>query len=496
MATTAVSSTTSTATTTATSNTTTSAKSAAAKLITSLGSGSGVDTNALAQSLADAEISPQKSLINDKITKAQSRISGYSAIKYVLGNLQSAFKDLKDKSSFNSLTSTNSQPNAVGISTTANAAAGSHNIVVNSLATADKKLSNGFSSGSVALNGGAAMSLSLSIHGATATNIDIPAGFDTPGGIVGYINAANKGITAQLINTGEANNPYKIMVTGTTGASNDFTLTGNSTTPITFGTSLQTAANGNVNVDGIPLQPTQNTLTDLIPGTTLTFSGITTGSGATVGLTRDTSAVKTKLQALVTAYNDANTMLNTVSDPGSTVETYGATLVGNSMVGSVRTQIRAMFLPSSVTPNANGVPNSLRDLGVSIDKNGTMSLDSTKLDNTLTSHYDDVTKLMTNNLEGVSTFYTAASGVAGDAVRHLSEMVSATSSLSIQSANQTTSIANYQKNLAKLDTRMTQILARYTQQLATMDSIVGQTKSMQTGLTNTFAGMSAMYTNK
>lgn len=147
-------------------------------------------------------------------------------------------------------------------------------------------------------------------------------------------------------------------------------------------------------------------------------------------------------------------------------------------------------------PNANGAPNSLRDLGVSIDKTGTMTLDSTKLDSVLNTRFDDVAKLMTNNLEGVSTFYTAAAGIAGDAVRNLSNMVSATSSLGTQTANQTSSIASYQKDLVKLDDRMTKILARYTQQLSTMDSIVGQTKSMQTSLTNTFAGMSAMYTNK
>jgi flagellar hook-associated protein 2 len=500
MATTAVSSTTSTPATTTTSssssNSTDSAKTAAAQIISSLGMGSGVNTQALAQSLADAEISPQKALVNDKITKAQNRISGYAAIKYVLGNLQSAFTALKDKSSFNSLTSSISQPNSVSITTTANATAGNHTVVVNSLATADKKLSNGFASGSVALNGGSAMSLSLSVHGATAATISVPAGFDTPGGVVGYINQANLGVTAQLVNTGNATNPYQIMVSGTTGANNNFTLTSNSTTPVNFNTSLQTAANGNVNVDGMALTPATNTMTDLIPGTTLTFSAPTTGSGAAVGLSRDTSTVTANMQALVTAYNDANTMLNTVSDPKSTVTTYGATLVGNSLVNTVRNTIRSMFLPSGIMPNANGVPNSLRDLGVSIDKTGTMTLDNTKLNSVLATNYDDVTKLMTNNLEGVSTFYTAASGIAGDAVRNLSNMVSDTSSLGTQSANQTTNIATYQTQLTTLDTRMTQILARYNTQLSAMDTMVGQTKSLQASLTNTFAGMSAMYTNK
>ena len=339
------------------------------------------------------------------------------------------------------------------------------------------------------------MSLSLSVNGVTSS-IDIMGGADTPSGIVSAINKSNKGITAQLVNTGEANNPYKIMVTGTTGTANAFTLTSNASTLFSFGTSLQTAGNGIVDVDGIHLTPAQNTLTDLIPGTTLTFTATTTGTGATLGLNRDTSSIKTKMQALVTAYNDANTMLNAVSDPKSTVDTYGATLVGNSLVNTVRSQMRAMFLPSSVMPNANGVPNSLRDLGVSIDKNGTMTLDNTKLDSVLASNFDDVASLMTHDLEGVSTFYQGPAGIAGDAVKNLSNMVSATSSLGTQTANQTTSIANHKKDLLKLDDRMTKILARYTQQLSTMDSIVGQTKSLQTSLTNTFAGMSAMYTNK
>jgi len=39
-------------------------------------------------------------------------------------------------------------------------------------------------------------------------------------------------------------------------------------------------------------------------------------------------------------------------------------------------------------------------------------------------------------------------------------------------------------------------LERYSKQFAAMDSIVGQSKSTQTGLTSTFAGLMAMYTNK
>jgi len=505
MATTAVTSTTST---TPAAVTPYSAKTAANKLITSLGSGSGVDTNALAQSLSEAEVAPQKSIVNDKITKAQSRISGYSAIKYVVGNLQAAFKDLMNKSSFVSSSATSNQPEAVSITSSQSTDTSNHTIVVTELAKADIKISQGFSSKTTSLNV-EPFTLFLNFPGRTpipdAPPIPItPTSPLTPQGIVDAINLANTGanatgVSAQFVNTGESANPFKIVVKGATGAENRFTFSGD---PDLLGfVSKQSARNGDVTFDGIPLEPTQNTLTDLIPGTTVNLWAKTTGTGSNIGLTRDTTSVKTKMQALVTAYNEAKTMLDTVSNPASTVDTYGATLVGNSLVSTVRSQIREMFLPSTINSNANGIPpTSLRDLGVSIDKTGTMSLDNTKLDSVLASNYDDVAFLMTKGKNRtwteISNPLDAEAGVAAAAFINLSKIVSSTGSLSTQTANQTSSIANFKKDLLKLDGRMTKILARYTQQLSKMDSIVGQTKAMQTSLTNTFAGMSAMYTNK
>ena len=107
MTTTAVSSSTSTSTAATNTATTPSAsalaaanKASAQSLITSLGAGSGVDVNALAQNLVGAERAPQENAINAKITKNEARISGYSAISYVVSQVQTAFaaiKELKDE---------------------------------------------------------------------------------------------------------------------------------------------------------------------------------------------------------------------------------------------------------------------------------------------------------------------------------------------------------------------------------------------------------------
>ena len=591
------------------------AKSAAADLVKALGSGSGVDVNSLANSLVAAEKAPRKAEIDAKVAKAEGGISGYAAIKYVLGDLQTAFTNLKNESSFNTLVPQISQPNAVSVTTSASASAGNHTVSVTQLAQQQRSISAdnvaGFATPLSQVNSGAAFSLVLknsidptptkvfnlgngaaststitfkamnkgdtvTVNGLTLTankslnasevgelfdqlpsgtqassinstdlatygtfsgvfatgyssgvntngvvtltstannaadiasptgtqfsnTIAVAATATTPAGIVAAINSANLGITAQLVNTGNIATPYRIMVTGASGASNAFSLTslktdGGEVTGISFGKKLQSSQDATFNVNGMDMTSSKNTVTDAIAGTTLNFNSITTaGVPANLVFARDTSSISTKLNALVTAYNDANTMLGVVSDPKSTVETYGATLVGNSMVGSVRSQMRQLISGNSTTP-AGGL-TALRDIGFNIDQKGVLSLDKTKLDSALKNNFDNVVTLVTGNRENQSKFSILPSGVAGEAVKKLTALLDTTAPLTTQSTNLTTKISEYKKQLDKLDVRMTGLLARYNKQFATMESMVGQSKSLQTSLKSTFDGMMASYTN-
>ena len=601
------------------------AKASANALISSLGSGSGVDVNSLANSLVAAEKAPREAELNSRVTKAEGGISGYSAIKYVLSNLQTAFSSLKNQSSFNTLVPQISQPSAINLTTTATAITGSHSIAVTQLAQQQRSISAdnvpGFATPFTEVNGGAAFTLSLTnstdptpskvfnlgnnapststvtfkamsagdtvtVNGLTLTakkslsatevgelfdqldtttataiaaggveasvlntdafaafgtfsgkfasgyssglsqngvvtltstdnnaadiaaptavqftnNIPINANATTPAGIVSAINSANLGITAQLINTGNLATPYKIMVTGTTGVSNAFSLTSLSQSNtevagISFGKKLQSAQNAVFNIDGMDMTSSKNTVTDAIAGTTLNFTSVTTaGIPASVVFNRDTSSISTNLDALVTAYNDANAMLTVVSDPKSTVPDYGATLVGNSVVSTVRSQIRQLITSNSTTPG--GGLNALRDIGFNFDQTGVLSIDKTKLDSTLKNNFENVVTLITGNRENLSKFSVAPAGTAGEAVRKLTTMLATSSALNARSTNLTNKITDYKKQLADLDTRMTSLLARYNKQFAAMDSLVGQSKSLQTSLKSSFEGMMASYTNK
>ena len=464
-----------------------------ANIMSSMGVGSGVDTKALAQSLAASEVAPRQNIVNDKITKAQSSIAGYNSINYVLDNLKTAFAGLKDQSGLYSVSSQSSQAAAVKATGTAAVDAGSHSVTVTRLATAQKSLSSGASTKTSAINNGQTFDLTLTHEDGSTDSINIAAGKDNLTGIAAAINQAKTGVTAQVINYAGT---YKLMFTGATGAGNGFSLSSSPANVFSLSSPpLQPADNGLVSVDGMSLTPSTNKLTDLIPGATLEFLAPTTGP-ASIDFSRDTSVVKTKLQALVTAYNEANTMLNTVSDPKSTVPNYGASLTGNSFVQTVRSQIRnLLFNPDAKV--TSGDMSSFLDLGFSLDKTGTLSFapdtasSGTKIDNLLATRLDDVVTFLTQNKSGIQTFSPTNNGGAGEAYKALDKMMLPTGDLAQRSANLNSRITDYNKDLLKLQDRMSKLLASYTKQFSVMDAIVGQGKTTRDGLTN----MMTAYTN-
>ena len=564
-------------------------------IISALGAGSGVDVKSLATNLVEAERAPRKAVLDKKIKASEGGISGYGAIKFVLGDLNTAFGALKNQSAFNVTTTRNSHPTAFAVTASTRTLAGSHTISVSQLAKPQRSISPGFASSTFAITANQPITLSLSVHGGAADTITVPASANTPEGIVNSVNAAGKGITAQLINTGDPTNPIKIMFTGQAGENNDFQITANPSWTSVIQPS-QIAQNARLRVDGVDIISASNKVEGAITGTTLDLYSLTPASEiASVDFLRDTSGIKPKIEALVKAFNDATSMLGVVSDPKSSVETYGATLVGSSVVGSVRSQMRSLIttsmttpasqtnsitvpgaqinllLPvtlgstsgvatriapadasvgfadkqslvnainnvststkvaanldssgnlvltntagtegndislSGVEPNSLGIstgiyksriPNALRDIGLSISAQGVLELDSIKLDSMLRTNFEGVVTLLTGNQENLSQYSQAPGGVANSAVNKLRSMMDANSALTTQSANLTKKISAYKLDLDKLEARMAELLARYNKQFSAMESMVGQIKSTKAGLTSTFDGMMAAYTNK
>ncbi|NDC10570.1 MAG: hypothetical protein EBZ75_14770, partial [Oxalobacteraceae bacterium] len=314
---------------------------------------------------------------------------------------------------------------------------------------------------------------------------------DTPEGMVAAINDANAGVKAELINDGSPGTPFKIMVTGATGASETFALN-SANGLVNFATGAENqASDAQLTVNGISYTRKSNTLSDVISGTTLELRS-TTLTPASIVLTQDTSAVKEKLKALVVAYNDVDNIVKETTDPESTLETYGKTLVGDGTVKMIRQQLRNIFLGQSTTPGT--AITSLGDLGFKTDQKGVLSLDEAKLDAALKDNYGDLVKALTGNQSNVSALSTQPAGVIGDTVRRLNQVLGNDGPLVSKTTNAETENTKYKADLEKLQRRMETLLKRYNLQFATMESLVGNVNAQKTSLKSTFEGMMSMYT--
>jgi flagellar hook-associated protein 2 len=196
----------------------------------------------------------------------------------------------------------------------------------------------------------------------------------------------------------------------------------------------------------------------------------------------------------VVAYNDVDSIVKETTDPESTLETYGKTLVGDGTVKLIRQQLRSMFLGQSSTPGT--AITSMADLGFKTDQKGVLSLDEAKLDTVLKDNYGDLVKALTGNQSNVSALSTQPAGVIGDTVRRLTQVLANDGPLVSKTTNAETENSKYKADMEKLQRRMETLLKRYNQQFAAMESLVGSVNAQKNSLKSTFEGMMAAYTNK
>lgn len=466
-------------------------------LISALGAGSGVDVKALAESLVEAERAPRKEIIDTKIKQSEAKISGYGALKFSLSTLQNAFKKLNDTTDFNTVTSTSSQPSAVGISTSSSATPGIYNVEVSQLAKATRWATGSIASSTTSLNSGSSFDLTFTVNG-TATAVSVTT--DTPAGIVSAVNAqtADTGISAQLINTGSA---YKLVFTGQEGADNDFTVSSAASDLTIDSTALQTAQDAAFSVNDIDITSSSNTVSDAMDGITLNLYTVTT-SAARVTLAQDTSAIKTNIKDLVTAYNDFADSVNILGDRASEVEEFGGALAGESLLQSIKTQIRSMITGDftlyddsvNLTDAQNTNINAAWQVGLGFDRDGKMTLDETTLDTAFSEYPDEVITMFTADTNNLSTYSTSSAGLAGTAVRNIDTMLRSTGLIAEQTTNVNKKIDLYQDDLLKIEERMTALMERYMKQFSLMESMVGSSNSMRDSMKSSFEGMMAAYT--
>lgn len=266
----------------------------------------------------------------------------------------------------------------------------------------------------------------------------------------------------------------------------------NSTNSTMTFSSVQSASNSVLVVDGMSVERATNLIGDVISGVTMELlNTASAAAAANITIARDTSAVKDTLNELITAYNEGVSdfaILTGAPNEEDPEDTFSGSLNGESSVRSIQFKLRDMLINNSSTPSTS--LSALRDIGISLDRNGVLQIDNTKLDSALNTKFDEVVTLFGGNALSTAT----SKGIAGDAIEKLDSMLSTTGLVKRQETSANNNVTKYKDDLSKLEARMEVLLQRYTRQFAIMDALVGQLNAQRESLKGSFDALMSTYT--
>ncbi len=465
----------------------------------SVSSGGGLDVQGLVSQLMSLERRPIDKL-NTQVASYQNKISSFGTLNGLVSSLQTALQGLN--SNFQGYTAAPSDASVLSASATSQAAAGSYTLDVANLARSQSLVATGQASSTTAIGDGSTTTLTFdfgTISGGTLTSgvysgaafasngsgtktVTIDGTNNTLQGIRDAINTAKVGVTATIVNDGSGT-PYRLALSSEkSGVSNSLKITtsgGDGTLDSLLahdpaGTQHlnQTAAaqNASFTVNGIAITSASNTVTDAIQGVTLTLTKPTT-TQANLLVERDTKAVSTAVTGFVDAYNALVSQLKSRSAYGNSGNTNKPALAGDGTVRLMLDQLHGIF-----NVGAGGALTSLSQVGITTKADGTLKLDSSKLNTAMASNFSDVTEL-----------FTSATGFA-TRLQDWSEAVLAPGGLidaRTQSLN--SSIRGYNDQIGRLEVRMTTLKKQYTTTYSNLNVMLSNMSGTSAYLTQQLA---------
>ena len=447
--------------------------------LSALGVGAGIDQKAIVEALVEAERAPQQASLDRMIGRSEVRVSAYGVVKSTLELVREQFRKLNDVSDLKAFSTETSDATAITATGSSTAMSGTFQVAVSQLANRDSYTYDGFDSKTATLNGGSDVTVTITKGGAS-TNVTVSSATLTS--LAESINDSNLGVTANIIDTGQASGRYVLSLSGETGADNAFTV---SSSILTNQVQQTTAQNANLTVNGVAITSASNTVSTALTGITLNLKK--TFASETVSVVRDTSTVKTEIKNLVDVYNEAQKIFNSLKSGSDPDDNLVGALATDSIFRTIQTSFRNTFTSRSSTGSGN--VNYWADMGVSISRDGQLSLDEARLDTVLGSSFDDVVTALTADTENQTDIGDASRGLAGDMSAMIRELTKATGPIDNAITNSSQNLADYEVRLVELDARMVRIRERYTQQFAAMQSIVDNFNATGEYLKNNLAAL-------
>ncbi|NPU94064.1 MAG: flagellar filament capping protein FliD [Gammaproteobacteria bacterium] len=447
--------------------------------ITAAGTGSGIDVENIITKLTEAERTPTEQRLLLRETNIQAEISAFGSLKSALSDFRKSLTNLSSLQALAARSATSSNPESFTVSADNTASVGSSQIEIVNLASAHKMVSTANFAGPTTAVGAGSMTISL---GSTSFDVEIVGGQNnTLAGIRDAINNAtgNTGITASIltVSNGVGGTQSKLVLSADdTGAANTISVAvtgdsdGNDTDNVGLSAFLNanmeqksTAADALVRIDGFDVTSSTNVFKNAIQGVTLTAvkANPTVNETLTVGINK--TAIKENLALFVENFNALSETLKFLTKYDPETQEAGL-LTGDSTVRSIETQLRRTI--SNVVEGLDSNFSSLASLGITTQRDGTLKLDSTKLDSALTTNFDDVANLLGGE-----------DGIAKKLDSTLNNFLKTGGLISTRNETFLKQLKDIDSQRERLEMRMTSYEERLRAQYAAMDAIVANLNS-------------------
>lgn len=405
--------------------------------ITAMGLSSGLDVAGLVKQLVDAERAGPDLQFSRETAKLNTKLSALGSLKSALATFQTSLGTISNLQTFNKRAVTNSDAASIGATATEAAAAGNYSLQVTQLADVHALASMSFADTTSAIGTGtlsfrfgktdynsdtdAYNSFALNPD-SKATSITIDNSNNTLQGVMEAINKAKFGVNASIVNAGDG---YKLLLTSEkTGLKNSLEVSvsdsdnNNTDTGASAGLSnfafnsaatnmSQTAAAKDAlySINGLAVSNSENTVRNAIDGVDLTLKKVTS-SPVTIAVKQDTASALAAVQGFITGYNNFIKSINTLTAYDATKKT-AAPLMGDFSVRSIVSQ--ADNILRNVVGGVTGDVNSLTDIGIKTNKDGTFTLDT-----------ETFNKLLQEAPQKIPALFTSAGAATDPAVSYKS----------------------------------------------------------------------------
>lgn len=426
--------------------------------------------------------------LQSREAQMQSRLSAYGRVQGVLSALQTAAAALARPSSFLGTKATASGT-AVSAASTGSAQPGTYAVQVAQLARSQSTVSAAVATSTTDIGSG---DLTLRAgDGSVLATVSIG-----PGGTLAEardkINAAQGSVRASIIGDG---GQVRLVLNATkTGAANAFTVeVGAGITGLSF-TTPQAASDAQFSVNGLALTSTSNAISDAIEGVTLSLTqgppagsppGTTVDSEVTVEV--DAGQTVSALNTFIGAYNDVEKLATELSKYDPTTRT-GAVLNGESALRQIQNQLRTVM--RGAVSGAAGDYTLLSQVGISVQTDGTLKLDETKLRGAAAADPAKLSRLFTTD--------SATASEDGFAVRMqdaLRAILDVNGMLGARQDGLQASIRDLDNQQERMQARLDQTEERLRRQYSALDALLTTRQSQSNALANALAGLPSAGSN-